>query len=88
MRDFLAHHYFATRPDIIQLPIDKRLPSLAAAVARLQDEAREHENVMDMPRRAASDAHVDDRPGLVGAVAHQDVAPRRGQRVPVPTRLT
>ncbi|WP_338066731.1 HepT-like ribonuclease domain-containing protein [Janibacter anophelis] len=42
MRDFLAHHYFATRPDIIQLPIDKRLPSLAAAVARLQDEAREH----------------------------------------------
>ncbi|MGN7258669.1 hypothetical protein [Janibacter anophelis] len=42
MRDFLAHHNFATRPDIIQLPIDKRLPSLAAAVARLQDEAREH----------------------------------------------
>ena len=42
MRDFLAHHYFATRPDIIQLTIDKRLPSLDAAVARLQDEAREH----------------------------------------------
>lgn len=40
MRDFLAHHSFATRPDIIQLPIDKRLPSLAAAVARLQDAAR------------------------------------------------
>lgn len=37
MRDFLAHHYFATRPDIIQLTLDKRLPLLEAAVSRLRD---------------------------------------------------
>ena len=37
MRDFLAHHYFATRPDIIQLTLDKRLPLLDEAVKRLQD---------------------------------------------------
>ena len=36
MRDFLAHHYFATRPDIVELTIDKRLPQLQAAVRRLQ----------------------------------------------------
>jgi len=38
MRDFLAHHYFATRPDIIQLTIDKRLPLLADAIDRLRDQ--------------------------------------------------
>ena len=38
MRDFLAHHYFATRPDIIQLTIDKRLPLLAEAIDRLRDQ--------------------------------------------------
>ena len=36
MRDFLAHHYFATRPDVIQMTIDKRLPLLADAVKRMQ----------------------------------------------------
>lgn len=36
MRDFLAHHYFATRPDIIQLTLDKRLQPLADAVERLR----------------------------------------------------
>ena len=35
MRDFLAHHYFATNPEIIQLTIDKRLSPLADAVERL-----------------------------------------------------
>ena len=37
MRDFLAHHYFATRPDIVQLTIDQRLPALDEAVARLRE---------------------------------------------------
>jgi len=36
MRDFLAHHYFATNPEIIQLTIDKRLTPLAEAVGRLK----------------------------------------------------
>lgn len=35
MRDFLAHRYFATRPEIIQLTIDQRLPGLEAAVERM-----------------------------------------------------
>lgn len=35
MRDFLAHHYFATNPEIIQLTIDKRLPLLSDAVSRI-----------------------------------------------------
>ena len=36
MRDFLAHHYFATDPAIIQLTVDKRLSPLAAAVERMR----------------------------------------------------
>jgi uncharacterized protein with HEPN domain len=36
MRDFLAHHYFATNPEIIQLTIDKRLAPLADAVERMK----------------------------------------------------
>ncbi|WP_415140792.1 DUF86 domain-containing protein [Nocardioides sp.] len=36
MRDFLAHHYFATSPEIVQAVIDKDLPPLADAVARLR----------------------------------------------------
>ena len=36
MRDFLAHHYFATNPEIIQLTIDRRLAPLAEAVERLK----------------------------------------------------
>jgi len=36
MRDFLAHHYFATNPEIIQLTIDRRLTPLAEAVGRLK----------------------------------------------------
>ena len=36
MRDFLAHHYFATNPEIIQLTIDKRLAPLGDAVERLK----------------------------------------------------
>jgi len=35
MRDFLAHHYFASRPDIVQRTIDERLPGLGAAVTRM-----------------------------------------------------
>lgn len=35
MRDFLAHHYFATNPEIVQAVIDKDLEPLAAAVTRL-----------------------------------------------------
>jgi uncharacterized protein with HEPN domain len=38
MRDFLAHHYFTARPDIIQLTIDKRLPLLVEAVDRLRSQ--------------------------------------------------
>lgn len=36
MRDFLAHHYFATNSEIVQAVIDNDLPSLAAAVTRLR----------------------------------------------------
>ena len=36
MRDFLAHHYFATNPEIIQLTIDKRLGPLADAIERMK----------------------------------------------------
>lgn len=43
MRDFLAHHYFATNPEIIQLTIDKRLAPLAEAVERMQARLPRHE---------------------------------------------
>lgn len=36
MRDFLAHHYFAANPEIVQAVIDKDLPPLAEAVTRLR----------------------------------------------------
>lgn len=36
MRNFLAHHYFATNPEIIQLTIDRRLSPLAEAVERMK----------------------------------------------------
>lgn len=36
MRDFLAHHYFSTNPEIIQLTIDRRLSPLAEAVERMK----------------------------------------------------
>jgi len=36
MRDFLAHHYFATNPEMIQLTIDKRLAPLADAIERMK----------------------------------------------------
>lgn len=35
-RDVLAHHYFATHPEIIQSTVDKDLDSLEAAVARMR----------------------------------------------------
>ena len=35
MRDVLAHHYFATHPEIIQATIDKDLNPLDEAVSRL-----------------------------------------------------
>ncbi|WP_068403293.1 HepT-like ribonuclease domain-containing protein [Kribbia dieselivorans] len=35
MRDFLAHHYFATNPEIVQAVIDKDLRPLSEAVERL-----------------------------------------------------
>ncbi len=43
MRDFLAHHYFATNPEIIQLTIDKRLAPLAEAVESMQARLPHHE---------------------------------------------
>jgi uncharacterized protein with HEPN domain len=36
MRDFLAHRYFATDPDVVQAVIDKDLSPLADAVARMR----------------------------------------------------
>lgn len=36
MRDFLAHHYFATNPEVVQAVIDKDLQPLADAVARMR----------------------------------------------------
>lgn len=36
MRDFLAHHYFATNPEIVQVTLDKRLAPLAGAVERIK----------------------------------------------------
>ncbi|GAA1534489.1 HepT-like ribonuclease domain-containing protein [Nocardioides humi] len=36
MRDFLAHRYFATSPDMVQAVIDKDLQPLADAVARMR----------------------------------------------------
>lgn len=36
MRNFLAHHYFATNPEIVQAVIDKDLQPLADAVARMR----------------------------------------------------
>lgn len=36
MRDFLAHHYFATNPEIVQAVIDKDLQPLAEAVERMR----------------------------------------------------
>jgi uncharacterized protein with HEPN domain len=36
MRDFLAHHYFAANPEIVQAVIDKDLGPLAEAVRRIR----------------------------------------------------
>ena len=36
MRNFLAHHYFATNPEIVQVTLDKRLAPLADAVERMK----------------------------------------------------
>ncbi|MGL5827388.1 MAG: HepT-like ribonuclease domain-containing protein [Nocardioides sp.] len=36
MRDFLAHHYFATSPEIMQAVVDKDLKPLADAVQRIR----------------------------------------------------
>ena len=36
MRDVLAHHYFATHPEIIQATIDKDLDPLDEAIARMR----------------------------------------------------
>ena len=36
MRDVLAHHYFATHPEIIQATIDKDLAPLNEAIARMR----------------------------------------------------
>lgn len=37
MRDLLAHHYFATQPEIVQSTVDKDLEPLEAAVGRMLD---------------------------------------------------
>jgi len=36
MRDVLAHHYFATHPEIIQATIDKDLDPLDEPIARMR----------------------------------------------------
>ncbi|MBA2640132.1 MAG: DUF86 domain-containing protein [Nocardioidaceae bacterium] len=36
MRDFLAHHYFATNPEVVEAVIDKDLQPLADSVARMR----------------------------------------------------
>lgn len=36
MRDYLAHHYFGTTPEVIQSVIDKDLQPLSEAVARMR----------------------------------------------------
>lgn len=36
MRDFLAHHYFATNPEVVQAVIDKDLRPLAVAIAQMR----------------------------------------------------
>lgn len=36
MRDFLAHHYFTTNPDVVQAVVDNDLQPLADAVARMR----------------------------------------------------
>ncbi len=36
MRDFLAHHYFVTSPEVVQAVIDKDLQPLADAVERMR----------------------------------------------------
>lgn len=36
MRDFLAHHYFATNPEIVQAVIDNDLNPLGKAVGRMK----------------------------------------------------
>lgn len=37
MRDFLAHHYFATSSEVVQAVLDKDLPPLEQAVARMRE---------------------------------------------------
>jgi uncharacterized protein with HEPN domain len=37
MRDFLAHHYFATSSEAVQAVLDKDLPPLEQAVARMRE---------------------------------------------------
>jgi uncharacterized protein with HEPN domain len=36
LRDFLAHHYFATNPEVVEAVIGKDLQPLADAVARMR----------------------------------------------------
>lgn len=36
MRDFLAHHYFATNPEVVQAVIDNDLDPLGQAVERMK----------------------------------------------------
>lgn len=52
MRDFLAHRYFATRPDIVQRTIDERLPGLDAAVARMLARITEPDSATGGPTAA------------------------------------
>lgn len=40
MRDFLAHHYFATNPEVVQAVIDQDLQPLADAVERMRARLR------------------------------------------------
>lgn len=40
MRDFLAHHYFATNPEVVQAVIDQDLQPFADAVERMRARLR------------------------------------------------
>lgn len=47
MRDLLAHHYFATHPEIVQATIDKDLGPLDEAIARMRCEIELSESPKD-----------------------------------------
>lgn len=47
MRDFLAHHYFATSPEVVQAVVDKELQPLSEAVDRMRARLSEPSDAAD-----------------------------------------